>query len=124
MNDKTISGQTYDSGQGFAITASKTFAKRLQLEGGYAQVDQNYGVLTGDRLMATFGFSMNGDAFLTGNRLFTRASWNVLPYLTFFGYYTHEVTNPPVQNENLNKQSINAGAIVNFKTILTKMHVL
>ena len=124
LNDKVLSGQTYDSGSGFAITASKTFAKRFQLEGGYAGIDEQYGVLTGIRIMALFGFSMNGDAFLTGNRVFTRANWKVTPYITFFGYFTHQVTTPPLIDTNLNKQSLNGGATINFQTILTKMHVL
>ena len=124
LNDKVLSGETYSSGSGFAITASKAFAKKLQLEGGYAGIDQQYGVLTGDRLLAVFGFSMNGDAFLTGNRVFLRSNWNVSPYISLFGYYTHEVTAPPAADYNFNKQGLNGGATINFKNILSKMHVL
>jgi hypothetical protein len=123
LNDHTITGETYHAGQGFAITASKTF-KKFQLEGGFAHIDQDYGVLTGQRLTATFGFSMNGDAFLTGTRVFTRANWNITPYVTLFGYYTHQLTDPPEGNLDLNKQSLNAGATVNFKNLLAKMHIL
>jgi len=124
LNDKMLSGENFSSGSGFAITASKTFARKFQLEGGYAGIDQQYGVLTGDRLLAVFGFSMNGDAFLTGNRVFVRANWKVSPYITLFGYYTHEVTTPPVADYNFNRQALNGGATIDFKAILTKMHVL
>jgi hypothetical protein len=41
-----------------------------------------------------------------------------------FGYYTHQLTDPPEGNLDLNKQSLNAGATVNFKNLLAKMHIL
>jgi len=124
LNDKLLSGATFHAGQGFAVTGTKTFFKQFQLDAGAAHIDQDYGVLTGDRVLAFGGFSMNGDAFLTGSRLFVRANWKVNPYINLFGYYTHEVTDPPPGSYNFNKEAANFGATVDFKSMLTRFHVL
>jgi hypothetical protein len=123
VNDTALQGEIFRSHQGAAVTLSKTFQKRFQLDGGYVSVDRDYGVLTGSRLLAVAGFSMNGDAFLTGNRVFARANWKIAPFIALFGYYTHEVT-VPTSFIQLNKQSINCGGTIDFKEMLTKLHVL
>lgn len=123
LNDTALEGQIFKAHQGAAVTLSKTFRKQFQLDGGYASIDRDYGVLTGSRLLAVAGFSMNGDAFLTGNRVFVRANWKIAPFINLFGYYTHEV-NVPTSFIQLNKQSFNCGGTIDFKEILVKMHVL
>jgi hypothetical protein len=123
VNNYLLEGQTFYAHQGAAVTLSRTIRKSFQIEGGYADVDPDYGVLTGSRVMAAVGFSMNGDAYLTGQRLFTRANWKVTPYISLFGYYTHELV-VPLDYLQVNKQSLNYGATIDFKNILTKLHVL
>ena len=118
VNDHVISGETYFAHQGMAVTGTKTFFKQCKLDGGFAHIDQDYGVLTGDRVLSTGGFSMNGDAFLTGTRAFTRASWTLHSGMTLFGYYTHEIADPPVGIIELDKQGFTGGMTLNFKTML------
>jgi len=124
VNDKVLQGETFYAHSGFAVTGTKTFFRKFQLDGGFAKIDQDYGVLTGDRLLALVGFSMNGDSFLTGNRVFARANWKVTSYVNLFGYYSHQVTTVPSNVLELNKQGLNGGATIDFKNILAKCHVL
>ena len=124
LNDRTWSGEVFHHAQGYALTASKTLAKKFLLEGGVASIDNGYGVLTGQRPLADVGFSMNGDSFLIGTRVFARANLKVTPYLSFFGYFTHEITAPPAAYISINQQAINTGATIDFKSLLAKMHVM
>lgn len=123
-NDVTWQGLTFESGSGFGFTGSKTIAKRVRLEGGYASIDNNYGVLEGSRLLATFGFSMNGDAYLVGSRAFGRANVQLTPYFTLFGYFTH-LTSTPANVISANQQAYNFGATIDFQDILAnKFHLI
>ena len=124
LNAYALSGQTFEARQGFAFTGTKTFYKRFQLDGGYAHIDYDYGVLTGDRLLAAVGFSMNGDSYLTGNRAFARANWKPAPGVSFYGYYTHMTSTAPPSNILFNKEGLNGGMTIDLKGLLTKAKVM
>lgn len=124
LNDHVLFGETYHAHQGFAVTGTKTFRKRFQLDGGYAHIDEDYGVLTGSRILSAIGFSMNGDSFLTGSRAFTRANWKVAPGIIMYGYYTHTTSPAPPANLLLNKEGLNGGLTIDLKGLLTKARVM
>jgi hypothetical protein len=124
LNDHVLSGQTYHAHQGFTVTGSKTFYRKFQLDGGYAHIDDDYGVLTGERILAAAGFSMNGDAFLTGNRAFTRANWKVAPGVVLYGFYTHTTATAPPAAILFNKEGLNGGMTFDFKSLLARAKVL
>jgi hypothetical protein len=124
LNDLVISGNTFHAHQGFALTASKTFYRKFQLDGGAAHIDYDYGVLTGNRFLATIGFSMNGDSYLTGTRAFTRANYKAARGITFYGYFTHLIADGPPADLLLNKQGVTGGMTIDLKTLLTKARVL
>jgi hypothetical protein len=124
LNVHVLSGETFEARQGFAVTGTKTFYKQFQLDGGYAHIDYDYGVLTGSRLLSAVGFSMNGDSYLTGNRAFARANWKPAPGVTFYGYYTHMTSTAPPSNGLFNKEGLNGGMTIDLKSLLTKARVM
>jgi len=124
LNDTLLEGQTFYAHQGFAVTGTKTFHKKFQLEGGYAHIDTDYGVLVGDRVDAAVGFSMNGDSFLTGSRAFTRANWKVAPGVSLSGYYTHTTGSYAPSVLLINKEGLNGGMTIDLKKLLTKARVM
>lgn len=123
LNAHVLDGETFKAGQGFAVTAFRA-CKQFQLDGGYAHIDYDYGVLTGYRLLAEVGFSMNGDSFLTGNRAFARANWKPRPGVSLYGYYTHTTSTPAPSITLFNKEGLNGGMTIDLKSLLTKAKVM
>jgi hypothetical protein len=122
-NDITLQQGLFPSGSGFAFTGTKLLAKkRFKLEGGFADIDKNYAALLGSRLLAQAGFSMNADTFGIGQRVFGRASLQVTPYFTLFGFYTHLTKVDGFDGTN---QGMNFGGTIDFKEMLSKkLHLL
>ncbi len=116
-NAVTFQGATYAGGDGFAITGTKTLFRKFMLEGGYADVDRMYPVYRGSRVGTVTGLGMNADTFLTGDHLFARANMKINPYVTFFGFYSHDVSTPFYTD---NRQAVNAGFDVDFKELLSR----
>lgn len=112
--------ETFHAHQGFAVTGSKTFYKKFQLEGGAAHIDYDYGVLTANRVAAWAGFSINGDSYLTGTRAFTRANFKATSGITFYGYFTHVITDAPEADMIVNKQGVSGGMTIDLKKLLSK----
>jgi hypothetical protein len=114
----------FNSGSGFGLTAEKTLFKRVKLDGGYEQVDTNYGATVDNVLIAYSGFSMNGDSYSTGKHIFTHANVKLTPYTSLSGFYIHETTPPPSGTSAFVKQGFNGGLNIDVKSLLTKAHVL
>ena len=66
--------------RGFALAADRTFATRLSVSGGYADIDLDQPPL-------------NGDRFLRGRRLFAASKLALAPRLTLSTFYTRAVRN-------------------------------
>jgi hypothetical protein len=121
-NDVTFGGSRFDRGSGYAFTGSNAIHKKFLLEGGYASVDENYTAYTGSGVLGAVNFSLNGDAYGTGNRVFTRANYKFTPYFSIFGFYTHEVN---TNFYNWTRQGLNAGVVIDFKGLPSdKLHLL
>ncbi len=122
LNDRPLLGYTFPAAAGYAVTGSKTFRKNFQLEGGYAQIDADYTVLGDNRILDVNAYALNGDAFSIGNRLFARANYKASSYLSFFGFYTHQI-NTDFYNQV--RQGMNFGVTIDFKSMLVdKLHLL
>lgn len=117
--DVKIEGIKFAGGSGFAVSARKLIFKRLDFEGGYADVDERYAVYGGSVYLATVGFAWNADAFETGKRGFSRAELKLGPGLTAFGFYTHTIVAPTIGH---NLQGLNAGININAKSLLNTTH--
>lgn len=73
---------------GFTLSAEKTLHPKFALAGGYADIDEFNGVLTGDR-------------YFRGRRLFVEPKITLLPELTVSFFYGEAVANDfPVVNEH------------------------
>lgn len=116
-NDITFYGDTIPSGAGVAVAASKNFHKKVEIEGGYANIDEGYTAYLGSPVARAFGFAINGDSYGIGNRAFTRASVNAGPYINLFGFYTHSFNQNFYTN---NKQNLNFGMTIDFKELLRR----
>lgn len=124
-NALQMPGYLAAAGNGWAFTGTKHFAKRVTLDAGYADIDQDNGVYSGDSIVAAAGFSLNGDSYQIGKRFFGRANVKVLPGVSLFGFYTHQIdskANPLVYT--FTRQNLNFGLQLDFKAMLEKAHVL
>ena len=75
-------------GWGYAVTADKSLHPRIALTGGFADIDENNGTLTGDR-------------YFRGRRLFVEPRITILPELTVSVFVGEAVGNDfPVVNEH------------------------
>jgi hypothetical protein len=125
LNDSSLPGYQAKAADGYAITASRTFAKRYTLEGGYASIDDDYGVYSGDGTVAASGFALNGDAYQVGQRFFWRANVKLAPFASLFGFYTHEInTHPDPAYLSLTRQNLYFGMTIDFKAMLKMGHVI
>lgn len=112
----------FPAANGWSLSAAKNLGKKQwQLEGGYANVDRYYGVYGGSQIGTLAGFSINGDSYQTGERLFARANYTPHPFVTLFGFYTHEL-NPArdAMYNGFNKQNVQGGLTLNFKAMLDR----
>jgi hypothetical protein len=118
-NSMQLPGYLAPAANGWAVAGTKKIQKKVTLEVGYADIDDAYGVYSGSGLNAVGGFSLNGDAYQIGKRIFTRASYQPVPYFNFFGFYTHELNaEPNPLHATFNRQGLNAGMTIDFKSIL------
>lgn len=60
---------SFPSASGFAVTADKTFAKRVTITAGYADIDVNYDIYNHSGADALWGHPLNGDIYGLGNVL-------------------------------------------------------
>ena len=75
-------------GYGFALSAEKAVHPRVVLAGGYADIDENSGTLTGDR-------------YFRGKRIFVEPKFTILPELVASVFYGEAVGNDfPVVNNH------------------------
>jgi hypothetical protein len=125
LNDVYLPGILTKAASGWSFTASKTFAKRYTVEAGYASVDDDYGVYSGDGVLVASAFGLNGDSYQVGKRFFTKADIKLAPYASLFGFYTHQINpEPNPLYLSLTRQSLNVGMMVDFKTMLKMSHIL
>jgi hypothetical protein len=99
--------------QGFALVGEKTIGN-LGGDFGFASIDRDYGLYTGSSFMQEVGFSLNGDTYNTGIRIFSHVNYKLTPSVTAFGFYTR-ITGAMITN--LNAQGLNAGLSFDLKTL-------
>ena len=123
-NSSTISGSTFQSASGFAVSGSKKLFKRLDLGVGYDSVDRYYAVYSGSIYLCVVGMGWNGDSYTNGKRAFAKANLELYDGVTAFGFYTHLtswVSPPTTVAEYVNfNQGYNAGINFDLKKLINK----
>ncbi len=109
----SLQGDDESPRQGFALAGEKKVGK-LSGDFGFASIDRNYGLYSGSSFLQEVGFSLNGDTYNTGIRIFSHASYKLTPVVTAFGFYTR-ITGQMITN--LNAQGLNAGLTFNLKAL-------
>jgi hypothetical protein len=71
-------------------------------------------VYENSRFLEDVGFSLNGDSYSTGNRIFGHMNVKINPAVTLFGFYTHELSGDAY---TYNKQGFNAGLKFDLKAM-------
>ncbi len=106
--------------KGYAVTGTKRrIYHRLDLEGGYAHIDEHQAVLTQSESAATLTMGVNGDSYGMGNRYFVRPTIKLTTCLAATGFYTHEIGAFGIPDQILwNKQNLNAGLVLDLKKAL------
>jgi hypothetical protein len=117
----TLEGNDDARRQGFALVGEKK-AGSVSGDFGFATVDRNYGLYTGSNFAQQIGFSLNGDNYNTGIRIFSHMNYRISPVVSAFGFYTRFTGTP--ENDpnngylsNINTQGLNAGLSFNLKEL-------
>jgi hypothetical protein len=102
--------------QGFAIAGEKKVGK-VSGDFGFASIDRDYGLYAGSSFEQEVGFSLNGDNYNTGIRIFSHLNYKVTSVVTAFGFYTR-ITGENIPN--LDTQGLNAGLSFDLKALANK----
>jgi hypothetical protein len=113
LNEVTIQGDGEAKRQGFALVGEKKLGK-LSGDFGGASIDRDYGVYGGQSFVQEVGFSLNGDNYNTGIRIFSHVNYKITPVITAFGFYTR-ITGQSIPN--LDTQGLNAGLSFDLKAL-------
>lgn len=105
---------------GYAFTGSKKdIFHRVDLDAGYAHIDQHQAVLTQSESAATLTMGVNGDSYGMGNRYFVHPTVKLSNCLYATGFYTHLIGTFDIPDQILwNKQNLNAGLVLDIKKAL------
>ncbi len=106
--------------QGIAVVGEKKIG-RVSGDFGFASIDRNYGLYSGSSFEQEVGFSLNGDNYNTGIRVFTHLVVKLTPSLSAQAFYTH-ITGQNIPN--LNTQGYNAGLTLDLKSLLQRPNSL
>ncbi len=99
--------------QGFALVGEKKIGK-LSGDFGFASIDRDYGLYSGSSFAQESGFSLNGDNYNTGIRIFSHMQYKITPVVTAFGFYTR-ITGEQIVS--FNTQGLNAGLTFDLKAL-------
>ena len=125
LNQVQLPGYLAKSGNGWAFTGTKHFGKRATIDAGYADIDFDDGVYSGSGTLAAFGFALNGDSYQVGKRFFGRANVSLLPGISVFGFYTHQIDSKATPlTYSYTRQNLNFGMQFDFKAMLERGHIL
>ena len=105
---------------GYAFTGSKkNIFHRVDLDAGYAHIDQHQAVLTQSESAATLTMGVNGDSYGMGNRYFVHPTIKLSKCVYATGFYTHLIGTFDIPDQILwNKQNLNAGLVFDIKKAL------
>ncbi len=121
LNAVNLQGAKVKSGAGFSAMAYKKFGKGLSGDFGFASIDDDYSVYAHSRLFHALGYSLNGDSYSQGKRVFTHASYAINPVVSAFGFYTHAVG---ARVLNFNQQGLSAGLNFDLKALVNTPKVV
>ena len=91
IGDNTFAGTAgvFKAGKGFGVQAEKTIKDKVNVGGGYTQIDHDYTSLF--PAARPFGFALNGDKTGLGNRIFGYADYKVSPMVTLNAYVSKPI---------------------------------
>lgn len=95
IGDNLVHGKVIKGGNGFYVQADKTFAKRLTLSGGLANIDRNYTIYGeyGYKGLDNYGFALNGDQTGIGKRFIGKANYKLTKDLSVSMLYSQTFAN-------------------------------
>ncbi len=113
----------YGASPGYAVTLFKGI-KKVDVQLGYASIDVDYAVYGADPLLHFIGHTLNGDAYGTGARIFTRLEYRVAKNFNLFGFYTHEIGTVPHAPDDtsfgLNQRGLNVGFLFDARPFVSR----
>jgi hypothetical protein len=115
INAPTIYFFQFPRANGYAITGSKTIKKRVELVGGFANIDWAIDVYDYNKVLAIRGFALNGDGYNNGRRYFMKPTIHITKNLTAGGFYSHMLNyNYDADGYLWNKVNLQAGFAYDF----------
>lgn len=110
INAPTIYFFQFPRANGYAVTGSKTIKKRVDLVGGFANIDWAIDVYDYNKVLAIRGFALNGDGYNNGRRYFAKPTIHITKNLTAGGFYSHMLNyNYDADGYLWNKVNLQAG---------------
>jgi hypothetical protein len=119
-NAITLEGTNLAAGSGFAVSASKLLARRVNFTAGYDTIDRNYTAYGNSIYLYVVGNSLNGDAYGWGRRGFAKTEIRLANGITASGFYSHLIpTADPttVAGFSNNRQGYNGGLNFDLKAL-------
>lgn len=113
-------GYPFPHGKGYALTVSRAFGRRFDIDAGVANIDGDYGTALGPNPQAIIlGLTTNGDQYGEGKRYFVRPTVPLNHWASLVGDYSHLYGgNSVAANGSIdiwNSQYLTAGVSFNLK---------
>ena len=113
---------TVATGNGYAVTVTRSFKKHLSVDAGMADIDVNYIVYIGSSVQdLVLGLTVNGDQYGIGKRYFVRPTIPLTKYMSLTGYFNHKFGSNAAELANgtdiWNAQALTAGMVFDAKKL-------
>ena len=115
LNTVTLQGLAIKGAPGGAVSFEKKLGTHLSGDLGLASIDKDYSVYFGSRFVHAYGFSLNGDSYGQGDRVFSHLSYKINPVVTASGFYTHAFGGRVL---NFNQQNLSGGLNFDLKALV------
>ncbi len=115
LNTTNLQGLVVKGASGGAVSFEKKLGTHLSGDIGLASIDKDYSLYYGSRILHAYGFSLNGDSYGQGDRVFSHLSYKINPTVTAFGFYTHAFGGRVL---NFNQQNLSGGLSFDLKALV------
>ncbi len=115
LNTVNLQGLAIKGASGGAVAFEKKLGTHLSGDIGLASIDKDYSLYLGSRFVHANGFSLNGDSYGQGDRVFSHLSYKINPVVTAFGFYTHAFGGRVL---DYNQQNLSGGLSFDLKALV------
>ena len=111
----------FPDGKGYALTLTRSYKKRVRVEAGLANIDENYWVYLGPNTQAIIlSLNVNGDQYGVGKRYFVRPTINLSKGVSLVANFSHsyDLNELSPVLDVWNAQALTAGVVFDLKQMI------